>query len=195
MSYSSVRGCPALAFVEIGPVCDPSAAVNDAPAGCPSSSRASIRVKIRRLWHRVITGDRPRTRVAPGLGCITGMGWFAGVELRVLGPVQVPDAWVSLPLGGAKQRAVLVMLALHANRVVSTDALIESLWGDAPPDGAPNVLQASVSRLRKVLNRPDHSLRLERRPPGYVLTVLAGVDGLAAGPVCRREVLDGHRSR
>ena len=87
------------------------------------------------------------------------------------------------------------MLALHANRVVSTDALIESLWGDAPPDGAPNVLQASVSRLRKVLNRPDHSLRLERRPPGYVLTVLAGVDGLAAGPVCRREVLDGHRSR
>jgi DNA-binding SARP family transcriptional activator len=96
------------------------------------------------------------------------------VELLVLGPAQVLDIGGPLPLGGAKQRAVLVMLALHANRVVSTDVLIEGLWGDAPPDSALNVLQAYVSRLRKVLNRPDHELRLERRPPGYVLTVQPG---------------------
>ena len=89
----------------------------------------------------------------------------------MLGPVQVLDAGVPLPLGGAKQRSVLVMLALRANRVVSTDALIDGLWGDAPPDSAPNVLQAYVSRLRKVLNRHNNGLQLVRRPPGYVLTV------------------------
>ena len=94
------------------------------------------------------------------------------MELRVLGPVQVLDAGVPLPLGGAKQRAVLVILALHADRVVSTDALIEGLWGQAPPESATNMVQAYVSRLRKVLNRPDGGLRLASTTrPGYILTV------------------------
>ena len=93
------------------------------------------------------------------------------MQIRVLGPVQVVDDGTVLALGGAKQRAVLAMLALRANHVVSTDALIDGLWGAAAPDSAVNALQGYVSRLRKALNRPDRGLVLERRSPGYLLTM------------------------
>ena len=52
------------------------------------------------------------------------------MQLRVLGPVEASADHRSLPLGGAKQRAVLAMLALEANRTVSADRLIEGLWGE-----------------------------------------------------------------
>ncbi len=56
-----------------------------------------------------------------------------------------------LPLGAAKQRAVLAMLALDANRTVSADRLIEGLWGEHPPASAPKLVQQHVSQLRKLL--------------------------------------------
>ena len=71
------------------------------------------------------------------------------MQIRVLGPVQVVDQQDALPLGGAKQRAVLAMLALRANQVVSGAALIDGLWGSDPPDTAANAVQGYVSRLRK----------------------------------------------
>jgi DNA-binding SARP family transcriptional activator len=75
-----------------------------------------------------------------------------------------------LPLGGAKQRALLALLLLHRNEVVSTDRLIEGLWGEAPPATAAKVVQVYVSRLRKLLgpSAPDGG-RLVTRPPGYML--------------------------
>ena len=54
-------------------------------------------------------------------------------------------------LGGAKQRAVLAMLGLEANRLVTADRLIEGLWGEAPPPSAAKMVQNYVWRLRKVL--------------------------------------------
>jgi DNA-binding SARP family transcriptional activator/DNA-binding beta-propeller fold protein YncE len=69
---------------------------------------------------------------------------------------------------------VLALLLLHANEVVSTDRLIDDLWGDPPPESAGNMLQGYVSHLRKTLEpsseRGEHEL-IVSRPPGYVLKV------------------------
>ena len=59
------------------------------------------------------------------------------LDFRLLGPLEVLDGARSLPLGGRKQRDLLALLLLHANEVVSSDALIDGLWGErAAEDGA-----------------------------------------------------------
>ena len=73
------------------------------------------------------------------------------MDVRILGPLEVWVAGRSLALGGTKQRAVLAMLVLHANQVVAIDHLVDGLWGQTPPDGATNVVQVYISRLRKAL--------------------------------------------
>src|SRR5881397_741188 len=87
------------------------------------------------------------------------------MEYRVLGPLEALGSAGPLPLGGAKQRAVLALLLLNANRVVSRERLIDELWGDDPPETAVASVQVYVSRLRKLLG----SETLVTRPPGYVL--------------------------
>jgi DNA-binding SARP family transcriptional activator len=87
---------------------------------------------------------------------------------RLLGPLEVVgDDGEPLVLGGQKQRAVLALLLLRANHVVSTDFLIDSLWGENPPRTATTSLQNSISALRKVLGQ--HSL--VTRSPGYMLVL------------------------
>jgi DNA-binding SARP family transcriptional activator/predicted negative regulator of RcsB-dependent stress response len=73
------------------------------------------------------------------------------VDFRILGPVEVWDGARQLDVGGPKPRAVLAALLLHANRVVSTDRLIDDLWGEAPPTTARNVLHSHLSRVRQAL--------------------------------------------
>ena len=87
------------------------------------------------------------------------------MRFRVLGPIEVTGESGPIPLGGPKQRAVLAQLVIHADHVVSSDVLIDQVWGDEPPEAARNSLQSYVSHLRKALG-PD---RLEGRTPGYVL--------------------------
>ena len=58
------------------------------------------------------------------------------MEYRVLGPLEVRGDDGPLPLGGAKQRALLALLLLNANRVVSRERLIDELWGEEPPETA-----------------------------------------------------------
>ena len=53
------------------------------------------------------------------------------VKFQVLGTLEVVREGVPLKLGGRKQRAVLAVLLIHANRVVSTDRLLEALWGES----------------------------------------------------------------
>src|SRR5206468_5365870 len=65
------------------------------------------------------------------------------------------------------QRALVAVLLRHANEVVSSEALVDRLWGDRAPPTAGKALQVYVSRLRKQLE-PD---KLVTRPPGYVLQV------------------------
>ena len=89
------------------------------------------------------------------------------MEFRILGPLEVLSEGQSLDLGGAKQRALLAVLLVHANSVVSHDRLIDALWEDDPPDTAQKALQVHVSGLRKLVGKE----RLETRPPGYLLRV------------------------
>jgi DNA-binding SARP family transcriptional activator len=95
------------------------------------------------------------------------------MDVRILGPLEVRAAGRPLPLGGSKQRAVLAMLVLHANQVVSIDYLVDGLWGQAPPDSATNAVQVYISRLRKLLHvdpqEGSAAFVLVRRRPGYLL--------------------------
>jgi predicted ATPase/DNA-binding SARP family transcriptional activator len=75
-----------------------------------------------------------------------------------------------LTLAGKKQRAVLALLLLAANRVVPTESLIDALWEEKPPETAQKALQVYVSQLRKLLGRE----RLETSPAGYLLRVEEG---------------------
>ena len=64
------------------------------------------------------------------------------LEFSVLGPLEVRADGQPLALGGAKRRALLALLLVRANEVVSTDRLIDELWGENPPETAANTLQA-----------------------------------------------------
>src|SRR6266542_1710998 len=92
------------------------------------------------------------------------------MDFGVLGPLEVSDDGRPIEITGAKQRALLAALLLNANRVVSTDGLIDALWEEAPPQTAGKALQVLVSQLRRQLG----SGRLVTKPPGYVLRVEAG---------------------
>jgi DNA-binding SARP family transcriptional activator len=89
------------------------------------------------------------------------------LEFRILGPLEVRASDDPVPLGGLKQRALLAILLLRAGRVVSTDTLVDQLWGEQPPRTATTSLQNFVSQLRKALG-PDV---LVTRAPGYVLEI------------------------
>jgi DNA-binding SARP family transcriptional activator/tetratricopeptide (TPR) repeat protein len=90
------------------------------------------------------------------------------LEFRVLGPLEVKRDGVALPLGGMKTRALLATLVIDVGHVVSTDALIDALWPTSAPADARHALEATVSRLRRVLGA-DAPVR--NQPPGYVLDV------------------------
>src|SRR5262249_58052923 len=92
------------------------------------------------------------------------------MEFAVLGRLEVRTAGEGTPLGGPKQRALLALLLLSANDVVSRDHLVDALWGERAPATAQRSLDSYVSRLRALLG-PD---RIERRPPGYLLRVAPG---------------------
>jgi DNA-binding SARP family transcriptional activator len=89
------------------------------------------------------------------------------MEFRILGPLEVIEGDRSLALGGARQRALLALLLTRPNEVVSTDHLVDELWGAHPPMQAMNTIQQYVSKLRKTLG-PD---RIVTRPPGYLIRV------------------------
>ena len=91
------------------------------------------------------------------------------MEIRILGPLEAESEGRAVPLGGPGERKVLALLALYANRVVSTDRLIDELWGDEPPQTARNIVQRYVSNLRRSLGLMGE--RIETRPPGYLLQV------------------------
>ena len=90
------------------------------------------------------------------------------MDYRVLGPLEVRDGDRSLGLGGDKQRALLAILLLHANEVVSADRLIDDLWGEQSPPTALRTLQAYISRLRKTLD--DNGGPSSASPNGVLVT-------------------------
>ncbi len=93
----------------------------------------------------------------------------AGTQFSLLGPLSVTSDGEPIALGGQKRRALLAVLLLEANQVVSRDRLIDALWGEDPPETARNTIQVYISQLRKLL--PDGAL--ETAPPGYRLVIEA----------------------
>ena len=93
------------------------------------------------------------------------------MEIRLLGPVELLSPRGPVPIGSGKQRALLAFLALHPQRLLTYDALIDGLWGDDPPEGTVEALRFHVSRLRGILRQVDDADRLRTRPGGYQLVL------------------------
>ena len=93
----------------------------------------------------------------------------------MLGQLEVVRDGQRVELGGLKQRAVLAALLLDANRVVSLDRLVESLWPDERPNRAIATVQVFVSNLRRALEperpRGAPAELLTSRAPGYLLAI------------------------
>src|SRR5262252_9761850 len=103
------------------------------------------------------------------------------MDFRILGPLEVR---------GGKQRALLALLLVNANRTLAIDRIVDDLWGDDIPESAHKMVQIYVSKLRKLL--PPETLHT--RPPGYALALdqeqldLHRFEGLVAEA---RRALDG----
>src|SRR5262245_24311399 len=86
----------------------------------------------------------------------------------MLGPLELrTDAGGVVELGGARLRALMIVLALEPGRVVTTARLVDALWGERVPSGVGNALQALVSRMRRAV--PD--VEVVARPAGYQLVL------------------------
>jgi DNA-binding SARP family transcriptional activator len=113
-----------------------------------------------------------------GVGAMAAGAVAAGTglaEFGILGPLEVWRCGRAVPVGGPRQRAVLALLLLEANRVVSLDRLAEDLWGGHPPEGWVTTVQIYVSHLRQALEpgraRGAAGEVLVTRNPGYLLRV------------------------
>ena len=119
------------------------------------------------------------------LGCATSLQEETGrgapitptrLEFNILGPLEVRSGGVLVPVGGVRQRSLLALLLLNANRVVSRERLIDELSGDGAGPASDHALRVQASRLRQALrvNGADGESRLVARAPGYVLRVEPG---------------------
>ena len=89
------------------------------------------------------------------------------MEFRILGPLEVRDGKRAVALGRGRQQALLALLLLHPNETLSSERLVEELWGERAPATAPKVIQNHVSTLRRALGDG----RLVTRGSGYALLV------------------------
>ena len=98
------------------------------------------------------------------------------LQFRILGPLAVRIDGTAVSIGGPKQRALLALLLLSANRVVSRDRLIGELFVEQGVNSADHALRNHVSRLRKVLSPAGGGgePRIVARSPGYLLRVSPG---------------------
>ena len=105
------------------------------------------------------------------------------MKFRVLGQCEVIDDERRVELGSPKQRSLLALLLINHGSVVSTDRIIDELWGEDAGADHQNAVWVQVSNLRSALE-PDREPRSEgsvvlTRAPGYLLDVPADdVDAL-----------------
>jgi predicted ATPase/DNA-binding SARP family transcriptional activator len=91
------------------------------------------------------------------------------MEFRILGSFKVVGSTGPIDLRGAKRRGLLACLVVHAGQPMSTDRLVEELWGDDGSNGAARTVQTYVSQLRRLLR--DEPANLTAQPGGYALEV------------------------
>lgn len=105
-----------------------------------------------------------------------GGGWPAsagsGISLGLLGPVELRRDGRVIPVGAAQKRMILAALGLSSGEVVSTDRLIDTVWGERPSASAGKALQVYVSQLRNAVEseRKAPSV-IVTQPPGYALAL------------------------
>ncbi|HWO63680.1 MAG TPA: BTAD domain-containing putative transcriptional regulator [Umezawaea sp.] len=91
------------------------------------------------------------------------------IALGVLGGLEVRDGREAVPVGHARQRSVLAVLAVEVGRVVPTDTLINRVWGERPPSRARSTLRTYLTRLRRAL--APKGVTITHRNDGYLLGV------------------------
>ena len=131
---------------------------------------------------------------------LASLGTMANGELdfRLLGTMEVRQKGAELALGGAKQRALLAILLINANRVVTTDELVESLWPEKAPGKPLTAIQGYVSALRRTLDPDEPFAVIVTEPAGYRLPVEPGaLDTARFEDLVRqgRAALDGGQPR
>lgn len=94
------------------------------------------------------------------------------LEFGILGPLQVRRGETALAVGPPSQRTVLATLLLNANRTVSVDQLVDTIWPDSPPATAVAMVQIYVGRVRRALQAGEALIHTER--PGYRLDLTPG---------------------
>jgi DNA-binding SARP family transcriptional activator/ABC-type glycerol-3-phosphate transport system substrate-binding protein/energy-coupling factor transporter ATP-binding protein EcfA2 len=99
------------------------------------------------------------------------------MEFRILGPLEVSDAGRSLLVTSARQRALLALLIINANRVLTPDRLIDQLWGESSPDSGVKAVVFHIGKLREILE-PERA----KGNPGSVLVTESAGYMLAADP-------------
>ncbi|MEU0311982.1 BTAD domain-containing putative transcriptional regulator, partial [Streptomyces cyaneofuscatus] len=92
-------------------------------------------------------------------------------QFSVLGPLVVQGAHGPVRLGGNRQRILLTLLLLEANRVVGVGRLIEAIWREAPPATVRSQLRICVSGLRRLLSAAGVAAQIETHPSGYLIRV------------------------
>jgi len=124
------------------------------------------------------------------------------LEFRLLGELEVAAGGETFEIAGRQQQALLALLLIHANEVLSPERLIDSLWGPAPPPTAAASLRVSVAKVRRGLEAAGVDDVLLTQPGGYVLRVepdqldvarfgtLVGEARRATGPTERRALLE-----
>lgn len=104
---------------------------------------------------------------------------MSGLGIRILGSVEFVVGGVAVPVASAPARAVLSVLALRANTVVTTSDLIDLVWAERPPRTAANQVQIAIFRLRRAIGPGgrDPQTVLQTLSGGYRLNTTAdGVD-------------------
>ena len=91
------------------------------------------------------------------------------MDFGILGPLEVLDKDHAVALAGDRQRALLGLLLIHVNETLSTERLVDELWGDGAPASATKTVQVRVSRLRKALGDAGRPELLVTRQHGYEL--------------------------
>jgi DNA-binding SARP family transcriptional activator/tetratricopeptide (TPR) repeat protein len=114
------------------------------------------------------------------------------MRFRVLGPLRVGDGVAWSPIRAAQQRVVLAVLLIEAGHVVTTERLIDEIWGERPPRAAVGTIHGYLMQLRRMLGSQT---RLETRGRGYELLIEDGdldatvFDGLVE--LGKRNLADG----
>ncbi|GAB3463483.1 AfsR/SARP family transcriptional regulator [Actinophytocola sediminis] len=93
------------------------------------------------------------------------------LALRLLGPLALTLNGQERDLGGNRQRVVLAMLALNANRVTPIEQLIDAVWDTEPPTTARAQIQICISALRRILTDTGGTATIRTRAPGYLLEI------------------------